>query len=861
MKDTLTLLKAKPGINMTKVFSGDTVESYGRAKYFKAQSKAVDSIEALSALLTSLEDKPNLCVIRGTLNLEAAASIAGAKDPNAKDHYARIKQIYDDEPHHWVMLDVDNFDTGELSPLRDPILCIERYIADVLPDAFTGVSYHWQLSASAGQPGNEHRLKAHIWFWLETPYDSVQLTAWAKSISPLIDVAPLRTVQVHYTANPIYREGTPDPVKRRSGLISGWMADAVPLVIDEVVLLRSKQYQSEDRDYEFKDPSEKPGVIGAFHRAYTVEEVINELLPHEFEFEPGSDRRVTWLSGGGTPGGCFITDDRQHFGSTHNTDPFDNRVVNLFDLVRYYQFGQLDEGYDPFEILDMRDKPSYQAMLDWCDKDERVQEELSRATADERIEKAHRVQQYRALIESAEDNYALEEDICRRIANDRSLIESERNALEPVIQARFRELTGSRPPISLVRDMIARAPEAGGYPDLNDAGKPLASTDNLEVLLDRHHVNVRYNVMTKEDEILIPGRGFSIDNQAVGALSAVTSLAVKDEMPVHLIKQQITEIADGNPYNPMMVWINSRPWDGEDRLYRLYNTLVVKKEHLALRDMLVRKWLLSAVYAAADVKGVAAQGMLVLTGEQYKGKTRWFKRLVGEHHEMFREGVTLDPRDKDSVKLATSAWITELGELDATFRKSDIAALKAFVTKQIDIFRKPYAIAESKMARRTVFGGTVNDEVFLRDPTGNRRFYTIPVLEVDHNHDIDMQQVWAQVYEDMYLGGETHWLDREWMDRLNEHNEEHTETDSFDELVGSKLDWQADKCKRDWKWMTASEVCELLGVALHRSDSIKVGKALRKRGCERRKSNGNQLLLVPKMRVTDFNDEPEAFLS
>ena len=74
---------------------------------------------------------------------------------------------------------------------------------------------------------------------------------------------------------------------------------------------------------------------------------------------------------------------------------------------------------------------------------------------------------------------------------------------------------------------------------------------------------------------------------------------------------------------------------------------------------------------------------------------------------MVNEGHLLDPTNKDSVKLAISAWITELGEIDATFRKADIAALKAFISKRVDKFRRPYAMSDSAYPRQTIFVGTV----------------------------------------------------------------------------------------------------------------------------------------------------------
>lgn len=117
----------------------------------------------------------------------------------------------------------------------------------------------------------------------------------------------------------------------------------------------------------------------------------------------------------------------------------------------------------------------------------------------------------------------------------------------------------------------------------------------------------------------------------------------------------------------------------------------------------------------------------------------------------FGEGISLDPRDKDSVMQATSKWISELGEIGSTMRK-DMDSVKAFLTKSTDEYRTPYGRASLHYPRMTSFVGTVNDEQFLIDQTGNRRFMTIPLapdLVIDYNTQIkpfDALQLWSQIY-------------------------------------------------------------------------------------------------------------------
>ena len=131
--------------------------------------------------------------------------------------------------------------------------------------------------------------------------------------------------------------------------------------------------------------------------------------------------------------------------------------------------------------------------------------------------------------------------------------------------------------------------------------------------------------------------------------------------------------------------------------------------------------------------GISAHGVLVLQGDQYLGKTKWMKSLAPKELGVIKDGITLNPSDKDSVMQCVRNWIVELGELDATFRKSDIASLKSFITSDRDVLRRPYARLESEFARRTVFLHRLTQSNFTTQ--GNRRFWTIECEYIDYNHD------------------------------------------------------------------------------------------------------------------------------
>lgn len=175
---------------------------------------------------------------------------------------------------------------------------------------------------------------------------------------------------------------------------------------------------------------------------------------------------------------------------------------------------------------------------------------------------------------------------------------------------------------------------------------------------------------------------------------------------------------------------------------------------------------------------------------------------------------------------------------------SDLAALKAFVTRKNDVLRRAYARKESQFARRTVFFGSVNPREYLHDTSGNRRYWTIECAALNTSHGLDMQQVWAQVYA-MYQAGETHYLTAAEHEALNAHNEAFQVADPIEERLQERLDWTAPKA--EWTWRTSTAVLMETGIEKPtESDAKKAGTCLRKlNGGHGKRSNGKTVLLAP----------------
>jgi putative DNA primase/helicase len=386
-------------------------------------------------------------------------------------------------------------------------------------------------------------------------------------------------------------------------------------------------------------------------------------------------------------------------------------------------------------------------------------------------------------------------------------------------------------------------------PDVNDKGKPLSTIENVADVCQRLGITVRYNVISKEEEILIPGAAFSLDNKQNASLAWLLSECAKFRMPVDRVPDFITYLGDQNLYNPVAEWVMSRPWDGHDRLSELIATVRAKDEAsdervMRMKTAFITRWMISAIAGAFRPTGVSAHGVLVFQGAQYVGKTKWFKQLVPQHLDLLKDGMLLRPDDRDSVMKCVSNWLVELGEIDATFRKSDVAALKSFLTSDRDVLRRAYARKESTFARRTVFFASVNPKNYLHDETGNRRYWTIECEHLDHSHGIDMQQCWAQVHS-LWAAGESWFLQPDEMELLNEHNKDFEVIDPIEDLITNGLRWKDEPY--NWNWRTATEV--LMSLGRHNStkaDVTKAGTIIRNMNGGKAKRTGQQrLLYVP----------------
>ena len=451
-----------------------------------------------------------------------------------------------------------------------------------------------------------------------------------------------------------------------------------------------------------KDPLEKPGLIGAFCRAYfPIDEAIAALVP---DYTPGSPGRYTY-AGGSTADGVVTYDDRFVY-SHHATDPASMQLCNAWDLVRLHRFAALDEDCDPSTPVSSR--PSYKAMSDLAAADDRVKVQL----------------------------------VSDRLADAQE-------------------------------DFAADIPVGGNEDDwktrlrFTEKGSIASCIENVVVILNGDPALVGcvgYNEMTHSIVALrsLPWRKVvgespwsDTDDAALRYyLERVYGLSGKDK-----IFDAVNVTAQDASFHPVRDDLDGCGWDGVPRL----ETLLV--DYLGAEDTPYTRAVTRKAFVAAVARiyrpGCKFDYMLTLRGRQGLGKSALIAKMGGR---WFSDTFTT-MQGKDAYEQVQGVWLMEVGEL-AGMRKAEAETIKLYISKQVDRFRPAYGRRTQEFPRQCIFVGTTNETQFLRDTTGNRRFWVVdtpnaPVRSMwsDLTPEV-VRQIWGEAAE-LFRKGEELYLPKD----------------------------------------------------------------------------------------------------
>lgn len=509
-----------------------------------------------------------------------------------------------------------------------------------------------------------------------------------------------------------------------------------------------------------QDPREKAGPVGALCRAYTIEEGIAEFLSEVYE-EGSMTNRYNYLPGN-SGNGLEVYPEQDLAFSHQDSDPVaDGRTYNLFDLVRVHKFGHLDESVH--ENTPHNKRPSQLAAEIWASKLPAVKR-LSMAELHEDFE------DFSDEPEGGDDNDNWEDGL-----------ELHHKTLRPLPTAGNVELILSN---GTWRGVL-------GY----DAFA------NTEVILSE----LPWRGRERDSRKYEPWLGAD-DKRLLHWFERIHGIA-KDRS----IKNAFAEVVHSNKFHPIKQYIEAAAWDGAGRAERLFIDYLGADDTHYVRQV-TRKMLLAAVTRLYR-PGAKFDQVAVLVGPQGAGKSSLLAKLG---REWFSDSLrTFD--NKEAGEHLQNGWIFEIGELSA-MNKSDFEDVKAFLSKTEDRYRVAYDRQVSEFPRKCIFFGTTNNRNFLKDPTGNRRFWPMEVNPAsaaldqwEHLSAEVVNQIWAEVLS-WYRSGESLLLDKEAAETAKKQQAAHMESDEREGIVQEWLnDDDADTFEQRSECCAAQIWVEALG--------------------------------------------------
>lgn len=526
------------------------------------------------------------------------------------------------------------------------------------------------------------------------------------------------------------------------------------------------------------DPKTKHGIVGAFCRVYGIREALDEYLPHAYTAVEGSADRLTFATGS-TVAGAVIYDDGQFLYSHHNTDPCGGQLVNAFDLVRLHKFHDLDETAK--DGTPVHKLPSYTAMSKLAMKDTAVVAELNAARAQE----------------SAQNVFA-------------DIMQTEEKGKQELTDLNPNALTD----VEWMKTSTLRYDDNGRVKStLDNMLKILVHDQALSGRIAYDRFGSRYVAKGALPWNMQPGTRLWTDADDAGLrwyLENKYDVTGRDK-----VQDAMIMCAEQNGFNEVLDYLNSLKWDGVPRLDTLFIDYLGAEDNIYTRAV-ARKSLTAAV-ARAFEPGCKYDTMPILIGRQGVGKSTLI-RTIGK--KWYADGLSTF-EGKEAAENIQGKWIIEAGEM-AGYTRAEENASKQFLSRQVDVFRQAYGRRTQEYPRRCVFFGSSNQYEFLKDITGNRRFWPIdieaqkPTKNVYVNLPGEVDQIWAEAVV-RYKNGEPLIIeDNEDVLRLAEAaRETHMESNSKTGIINEFL---LQKVPKNWNTMSRTARRTFLTMGSHTPD-------------------------------------------
>lgn len=357
----------------------------------------------------------------------------------------------------------------------------------------------------------------------------------------------------------------------------------------------------------------------------------------------------------------------------------------------------------------------------------------------------------------------------------------------------------------------------------DDSSYPLKVWENLECILDKYNIRLRYNEVSKE--VISNIKGLNRNS----LLTDIYTLNLKEflNMSREETANAMIRIAEKNKFNPFVDMLKKYENEEYSLVKEVFDCIVINDDCIENKDYyftIFVKWCLNVVKLANNTleKEYKSSGVLVLQGEQGCYKSTFASMLMPDK-TLFKGEKTLEPNQTDSVIQNTNYILVEWGELDSTL-KAEQSKLKQFITNSSDEYRSPYARFAEKYPRLTSYIGTVNKVDFLKDETGSRRFWIIPVLkcDIEKMKSIDIKRFWGAVYSIWKTGTTKDYLEDDERKKLNEINSRYNYKNDISYIIEEKINW--DMPKEEWEVYGITEIANYLCVKENKSLKIELEK-------------------------------------
>ena len=496
------------------------------------------------------------------------------------------------------------------------------------------------------------------------------------------------------------------------------------------------------------DPTGKKGCVGAFCNAYTIEEAIDTFLSDCYT--KAGKGRYTWVNSSVSAG--LVCYERKYAYANNATDPAnDGHVHNAFDLVRIHKYGTRDttsRTADPTKL------PSYMEM-------------------------------------------------CNLVRND---AKAKRFIVADVISP------------DILDDITVNEDGSVWTDELETDKKGIKVTpENLKKIMlnDPEFKKVKFDLFSQRDEIVsfpceFQGTHFreEIDETSLSKMMArlSRSYGIKVSIP-NMIDNMLSQTTTDRGFHAVREFIRREEWDGVKRLDTFFHDFLGAEDN-ELNRACTRIWFVAAVARVFDSdeenrKGVKFDSMIVLRGGQGFGKSTFIEALAGRWYET----LSLDAKESAQCEAFQRGWIIEIPELKG-LNKAEMADIKDLITRRVDNFRPAYGRVRVTIARHSVLITATNEDFFLKDPTGNRRFWVIDIKGGRDKWEKDIMeirgQLWAEAYS-WYKAGQLLYLPKTLEEQMT------ARTRQYDEAYGDPLrdylkEWLNIIPPYDWRTMTIDQL-------------------------------------------------------